>query len=325
MRRNDSIAYGAKAANLGELVSVRIPGAVVPGGFSVPFHYYDRFMRANGFDKEIERLLDDLDFVHNPRVRRQKLTELRAKIQNGKFDAKLRAEIIRKRRTELLGKGVFIRSSSNAEDLPNFSGAGLYTSVSNVKEADKIIEGVKTVWASLWNFDAYEARERSFINHRGVYMSAFIQIGVNMDNGGVLITKDPFDPENKNAVYISATWGHNLQITNPNEAVNNTSQQKPKKQVVPEQLLYTPKSNAIQILTRSTLESVVTFDERGGLKETPVSTERRVLSDRAVRDLVRIANSIKRVFGGREQDIEWGIMNGRIYILQARPFVDEKL
>jgi hypothetical protein len=80
----------------------------------------------------------------------------------------------------------------------------------------------------------------------------------------------------------------------------------------------------VQILTRSTLESVVTFDESGGLKEIPVSAERRVLSDRAVRDLVRISNNIKRVFGGKEQDIEWGIMNGQIFILQARPFVEKK-
>jgi hypothetical protein len=30
------------------------------------------------------------------------------------------------------------------------------------------------------------------------------------------------------------------------------------------------------------------------------------------------------MFGGTEQDIEWGIMKGRIYIVQARPYVEVK-
>ena len=324
MRRKDSIAYGAKAANLGELVNSRLVGAVVPNGFGVPFYYYSKFMKDNGLENEIENLMDDNDFVHNPRVRRQKLEEFRRKIQNGKFDEKLKAEIIRKWRTELGARPVFVRSSSNSEDLSNFSGAGLYTSVPNVKEADKIIEAVKTVWASLWNFDAYESRERNFIEHTGVYMSAFIQTAVNMDDGGVLITKDPFDPENKGTVYISAVWGHNLQVTNPNELVNNSAE-KTKKTVIPEQILFTPKSNSLQVLTRSTLENIVTFDEKGGLKEMPVSTERRVLTDLAVRNLVKVSNGIKRVFGGTDQDIEWGMIKGRIFILQARPYVDKKI
>ena len=322
MRRKDSIAYGAKAANLGELMNAKIVGATVPNGFSVPFFYYDKFMEDNGFDKGIDNLMNDINFVHNPKIRRQKLEEFRKSIQNGTFDETLKAEIIKKWKTELGGKGVFVRSSSNSEDLQKFNGAGLYTSVANVKEADKLIEAVKTVWASLWNFDAYEARERNFVEHDGVYMSAFIQLAIDMDNGGVLVTKDPFDVDNKGAVYISAAWGHNLQITNPNEQVNNSGT-KPKIKVVPEQILFTPKSNSVQVLTRSNLENIITFDENGGLKETPVSTERRVLSDKTVRELVKVATAVKKSFGNKnDQDIEWGIMDGRIFLLQARPYIN---
>jgi phosphoenolpyruvate synthase/pyruvate phosphate dikinase len=43
-----------------------------------------------------------------------------------------------------------------------------------------------------------------------------------------------------------------------------------------------------------------------------------------VRDLVKVAGAVKKVFGNKnEQDIEWGIMNGKIYLLQARPYVDK--
>ena len=38
-------------------------------------------------------------------------------------------------------------------------------------------------------------------------------------------------------------------------------------------------------------------------------------------DLVSAATDIKRVFGQRDQDIEWAYMKGQIYIVQSRPFV----
>jgi hypothetical protein len=311
MRKKDSIVYGAKSANLGEMMNARIPTLLVPDGFTVPFHWYDRFMRENKFNDRIDEFLDNLDFVHNPRVRRQRLEEFRAQIQAGEFDAQLRAEIIAKWKTQLRGQPVFVRSSSNAEDLPNFSGAGLYSSVANVRGEEEIIKAVKKVWSSLWNFDAYEARVRNYVNQREVYMSALIQVGVNMQSGGVLITKDPFDPENENAVYVAAVWGHNEGIT--------------ANKFVPEQVLYNPKSNAIQILTLSQQESILKFGEDGDLIETnEEAPPRRVLTDRNVRELVRIAGQIKRIFGGvKEQDIEWGMLNGRLYVLQARPYLEK--
>ena len=310
MRARDSIAFGGKSANLGEMINAKNPNIVVPEGFTVPFYWYDKFMRENGFNDKIDELMNDLDFVHNPRIRRQKLEEFRAEINNAKFDENLKTEIINKWRTELGGQGVFVRSSSNAEDLPNFSGAGLYSSVANVKTDEKVIEAVKKVWASLWNYEAYEARVRNYVNQREVFMSALIQVGLNMDSGGVLITKDPFDPENKNAVYVAAVWGHNEKVT--------------ANAFVPEQVLYNPKSNAVQVLTLSQQNSVLKFGESGDLIETNETFERRVLNDKNVRELVKTAGLIKKIFGNKkEQDIEWGIMGGKVYILQSRPYIEK--
>ncbi len=321
MRKKDSIIYGSKSANLGEVVRLnKLKSFEVPDGFGIPFVYYKKFMESNGFDKTVENFLTDNDFIHNPSHRRKKLEEFRATIQKGTFDEKLRAEIIKKWKASLGGQAVFVRSSSNAEDAGNFSGAGLYSSVNNVTEEEKIIEGVKTVWASVWNFAAYEARERNFVEHAETYMAVLVQVGVKMDNGGVMITKDPYDKENKGAVYISATWGHNIGVTTPGEGVTDKS----KKIAIPEQILFTPKSNSIQILTRSDQETMFVPDAQGGLREVPFTGKRRVLTDAVARNLVKIAGQIKRMFGGVEQDIEWGIMNGRVYIVQARPYVEAK-
>ena len=77
----------------------------------------------------------------------------------------------------------------------------------------------------------------------------------------------------------------------------------------------------MQVLTRSEEDSLLTFDERGGIKEIPIRGERIVLSDDVVRRLATAAANIKRVFGGKEQDIEWVFMHGQIYIVQSRPYI----
>ncbi|MBV9241787.1 MAG: pyruvate, phosphate dikinase, partial [Acidobacteria bacterium] len=233
-----------------------------------------------------------------------------------KVDPALRADIVNRWKTQLGGKPVFVRSSSNSEDLPNFSGAGLYTSVANVRDEDKIIEAVKTVWASLWNFQGYEARVRNYVSQDDVYMSAFVQLGVDMEKGGVMITKDPFDDRAKDNVYISAVCGHNTKVT-ANDGV-------------PEQVLFNPRSNSVVVMTLSQQKGALRFDTTSGdLKETTdvcaAGPKKRVLTDFQARSLARAAIAIRSAFPGRkEQDIEWGIIGNRIYIVQSRPYIDKK-
>ncbi|MEQ1764332.1 MAG: PEP/pyruvate-binding domain-containing protein [Pyrinomonadaceae bacterium] len=311
MRKKDSIIYGAKAANQGEILKARVPGIILPDGFSIPFYWYDAFMKQHGFDERIGDLMEDLDFVHNPKYRREKLEQFRNDIQKAEFDDGLRTAVIQRWRTQLGGRPVFVRSSSNAEDLPKFSGAGLYSSVANVREADKLIDGVKKVWASLWKFEAYEARVRNYVDQKRVYMSALVQLGVDMQKGGVMITKDPFDEQSKDSVYISAVCGHNSNV------VNNTG--------LPEQILFNPKSNSVVVMTLSQQENALEFDDVGDLRSTTdkcANASKRVLTDLQARSLARTAIRIRGVFGKEPQDIEWGILKGRVYIVQARPYID---
>lgn len=302
------IAYGAKSANLGELVHARLPGFVVPPGFTIPFYYYDQFLRENKLDDAIYTMMNDQKFVHDPAYRREYLARLRGDFQKGTFNEKLRSEVLRRLHAEFPGKGVFARSSTNSEDLPNFNGAGLYTSMPNLRTDDQLIDGIKTVWASVWNFEAYEARERAGIEHSKIYMAVLIQEGINSESSGVMITTDPFNKTRKvPAIYISAKRGLGMRVVEG--------------QRIAEQVVFLPRANAVQVLTRSEEDSLLTFDERGGIKEIPISGERAVLSDAVVRRLAAAASGIKLIFGGKDQDIEWAYMKGQLYIVQARPFI----
>jgi len=300
-------AYGSKSANLGEVARSRLAGVVVPPGFGIPIYYYDRFVKENGLEEAVFEMMNDQRFVHDPPYRRERLAAMRERFRAGKLSAELREALLKKVRAEYAGKGLFVRSSSNVEDLPNFNGAGLYDTVPNVKEEEKLVEAVKTVWASLWNFEAYEARERANVDHSKAYMGVLVQEGVNADSAGVMITTDPFDADNRGAIYISAKRGLGIKVVEGKR--------------IPEQVLFLPRANSVKVLTRSEEESLLTFDEGGGVKEVPISGERAVLTDEVVRKLARAASLIKGVFRGREQDIEWVYMGGRIYIVQSRPFV----
>ena len=301
------IAYGAKSANLGEVMRARLPGISVPNGFTLPFYYYDQFIKENKLEDSIYEMLNDQRFVHDPAYRRDRLAEMRERIKAGKMNERLQAEVARRLRAEYAGKGMFVRSSTNSEDLPNFNGAGLYTTMPNVKGEPEMVEAIKAVWASIWNFEAYEARERAGIDHMKVYMGVLIQEGINSESSGVMITTDPYDRDNKSAIYISAKRGLGIKVVEGKK--------------IAEQIIFRPRTNAVSVLTRSEEDSLLTFDEKGGVREIPITGERAVLTDEVVRRLVRAATAIKRVFGGTEQDIEWAYMRGQIYILQSRPYL----
>jgi hypothetical protein len=307
-RARDAVRYGAKSANLGELINLKNPGIAVPPGFTVPFRFYQEFIRRNKLEERIAAVVEEDRFVHDPVYRKARLAEIRRWIQEGRHTDEFRQMVLEKIRREYEGKGVFARSSTNAEDLPNFSGAGLYTTVPNVRTGDQLMEAIKTVWASVWNYEAYEARESFGMNHFGVYPAVLIQEGIDAESAGVAITKDPFDPADRGAVYVNAKRGLGIKVVEGRR--------------VAEQVIYRPRSNSLQVLTRSDEDTQLSFDERGGVKEVKIEMRRAVLTDEMVRRLARAALQIKRAFGGRDQDIEWLYMRGQLYIVQSRPYIE---
>jgi rifampicin phosphotransferase len=311
-RRTDTKRFGAKSANLGEVLHAvkigMVRDIIVPPGFTIPFFYYEQFLRENKLDETILELLGNDRFNHDAAYRKERLAELRSKIQNSKLNDEFARAVLAKKQRLFGDKGVFARSSTNSEDLPNFNGAGLYTSVPNVRDDQAVLAAIKTVWASLWNYEAYEARESFGLNHSGVYPAVLIQEGINAEAAGVLITINPFDRTNRGAVYINAKRGLGIRVVEGRR--------------VPEQLLYLPKVNAVRVLTRSGDDTLLTFDERGGVREVKIEPNRAVLTDAVVRRLARAALQIQRIFRGVPQDIEWITIGTQIYVVQSRPYVE---
>jgi phosphoenolpyruvate synthase/pyruvate phosphate dikinase len=90
------------------------------------------------------------------------------------------------------------RSSTNAEDLDGFTGAGLYTSNTGVKsDWDDVLDAVRTVWSSVWFFRAFEERAFRSIDHRAVGLALLVHMSFPDPYeaaNGVALTGNPFDP-----------------------------------------------------------------------------------------------------------------------------------
>lgn len=306
-RARDARRFGAKSANLGEIMNAHPAGVVVPPGFTIPFHFYDEFIHQNGLVERIREAVEDDRFVHDPKHRKARLAEIRRWIEKGRHDTIFRRRVLEKARREYGGKGLFVRSSTNAEDLPDFSGAGLYTTVPNVRGGEQLMEAIKVVWASIWNFEAYEARESYGMSHFGVYPAVIVQEGIPAESAGVVVTTDPFNPSNREAIYVNAKRGLGIKVVEGKR--------------VAEQVIYDGASDSVRVLTRSDEDTMLAFDDRGGVKEVAIEPNRSVLTDSMIRRLARAAMRIKRVFGDRDQDIEWLFANGKLYVVQSRPYV----
>jgi rifampicin phosphotransferase len=310
-RASDVIRTGAKAANLGEVASrIRTMVSVdfkVPPGFSIPFAYYADFVAVNHLDSDIDAVINDPQVQNDPIIRRARLKALRERFAQAPFDANLLRLLAARRDMIIGGGGVFARSSTNSEDLPGFNGAGLYTSVPNVIGDAALAAAVKTVWASVWNDAAFDARAAAGIAHKSVMAAVLIQRGMNADAAGVMITENPFEPSEYGAIFINAKRGLGIRVVEGRK--------------VAEQLLYRPDPESIQVLTRSTDDTKLIFDASGGVREQPVEPGRAVLTDAIARRLAKVGALIEHMFAGKPQDIEWLIIGEAIYVVQSRPYL----
>jgi hypothetical protein len=192
VRLEDAETVGAKAAQLGEVCSL---GLTTPGGFTIPFHHYVAHLAQDGIAASIPAMLADAAFTSDGHARDAALADLRARIEHAPIDPALLRQIARRVRAEAPNARWIFRSSTNAEDLPGFTGAGLYRSIVVPAHAtdDQIAGAIREVWASVWLLGAFEEREWYRVQHDQVAMGILAQPFVDgAVANGVAITANPY-------------------------------------------------------------------------------------------------------------------------------------
>ena len=209
---------GAKAAQMAQLS--RVEGLITAGGFAIPFSAYLDHLRQAGLDAELSAMLDDPAFAREPRARSQRLANLRAAILDHPVQPELLAEVHRRLEAWAPQRRTLFRSSTNAEDLDGFNGAGLYTSLTaRADDPDASVEAaLQTVWASLWSDRAFDERESAHVDQRAVAIGVLVHGAFPAERAnGVAISRNILEPLYRDA-FINAQVGE-ASVTNPAQGV----------------------------------------------------------------------------------------------------------
>ncbi len=247
----DAIRVGVKAANVAELS--RLLGDHAPHGFAVPFGAYLHMLQTTAVTADtcaaaqadclnagraaavcgtaealclpqsatetlathLPRVLADAQFAADSALREAELDSIAWHVRNTTVDPLL-AQALDARVAAVFGTArVRMRSSTNAEDLPGFSGAGLYNSFGADASGPQAASlRVRDTWASVWNWRAFEERNWWNIDHLSVRMGVLVHESFPDERAnGVLITQNIADPVTA-GFYVNVQLGE-ASVTNP--------------------------------------------------------------------------------------------------------------
>ncbi len=326
---DSGILCGPKAANLGELKKLFpehvVEGLVIPFGIfrehmDLPMpgqkgSYWD-FLNAM-FQQAAKLRAGDSPEPEVENYQLRQLEILREAIKNmalkPAFIMSLNDSF-----SSVLGKPlgevpVFLRSDTNMEDLKDFTGAGLNLTLFNVVDREKILQGIKDVWASPYTERSFKWRQRYLLNPENVFPSILVIPSVDVDCSGVLITKG-----------INAGGQEDLTLAFSRGAGGAVDGQAAETYLVGNLYGY-------RLLAPAREPHFNRLPESGGTQRMVANFNQPVLSPsnlEQVREMAhhirtRIPESTRDGYQGA-YDVELGFRKDTLWLFQIRPFVENK-
>lgn len=266
-----------------------------PRGVALPFHLHHLYLTSSpALQQGIGKLkmaleLDALDMIDSLSLDLQHL------MRNTPIPDEV-TRAITGAVPQLLAEGrrLVVRSSSNAEDLPGFSAAGIYDSVTTVRGEQQLMDAVIHVWASLLSPRSVRMRHQVGIALDDTYMGVIIQEYASADLGGVLVTCNPTRREDFRNVYLNCTPG------SPEQVVDGT--------VLPHQYLYNTVEGGGRTVAVGSSGTDLAVDTRAALAQLALAG--RLLQSHFSKDDPDDA-----------LDIEWLMTDeGAFQLVQVRPY-----
>jgi hypothetical protein len=315
---------GPKGANLGELRFAF--GDAVPDGFVIPFGAFRRIL-----DQPIEPggpsawkwmqgrydAIQRAPSYEKKQLAAEMLARLRAWLETvdvgSAFEMQLRSSL-----DEAFGSsrvGVFVRSDTNVEDLPGFTGAGLNQTVPNVVGYDAVLAAVRKVWASPFTERSYSWRQAHMKDPEWVFASVVVQRAFASEKSGVMVSADVDSGE---AGYLTIAV---------NEGVAGVVDGQPA-EVVRVEL----ESGQATLMAQATASQRKVLPPEGGIALRPTSGADRILEPDEIKRLVKLAKEVPARFPSLRTlsgdavpaDVEFAFKDGRLALLQIRPFNESR-
>ena len=216
-------AIGGKAARFGQLSRVidklSIDAAVPEASFAIPFYFYSRHIQRAKVSDLIDYLPKNLEQVDLIFLKAQ-LEQIQIRIKNTPVSKELLETIDRHVLLSDFRRFRF-RSSTNAEDIKGFNGAGLYTSKTGIYgHSTKTFEkALQKVWASAWNYSAFMERAYFGIDQNTVAMGVLSHRSFPSEVvNGVVVTKNLYRPNYRGFV-INSQIGETSVVNPPIDVI----------------------------------------------------------------------------------------------------------
>ncbi len=320
---HSGVFVGPKAANLGQL------GAYFPGrvsaGVALPFGMFYQHVNRR-FDSE-QTVLQELRAAYREAAAMRaagrteseidqfmfgKLARVRRAIQELEYHPETRRAIVDAVRATFgadLSRGVFIRSDTNVEDLPQFSGAGLNLTVPHQRTLEDVLRSIKRVWTSPFSERAYLWRKQILEEQGEIYPSVLLLESVHSEKSGVMITTG-----------LQVGGPTDLTIVTA-EGVGGGVEGEDAETIVVDG------AGAVRLLSQAKAPQrrVLVDREGGGVAWRVSRMPEQLLSPSDVEQLRAVAAEWKTRFTRADDqtvwDIEFGFVGGKLWLFQIRPFV----
>jgi pyruvate,water dikinase len=294
---------GGKARGLGRLLEQSLE---VPPGFVVTTGAYREWMRANGFDGQIERLLARADGV----TALQDVADDALRLLEGAELESSEIDVAYRRLPGGPSVPVAIRSSAIDEDAAGASFAGAQDTHLSITGHREVRRHIVRCWASLFTPAAISYRRRLGLDHRGHAMAVVVQRMVAAEAAGVMFSLDPLSGD-PSQITVESTFGLGGALVSGDVTPDRFSVDK------------------VTLEIRSRVISVKPFADRivdGEVSRVELDSRRAEMSslaDDEVLALARVAKAAERQMD-RAIDMEWALGPGpsgrrHLYLLQARP------
>ncbi len=318
---------GPKAANLGELKK-RYRKAVTEG-LVIPFGVFRELLEqpieAGGpsvfqWMRDQYALVESLrhDPVTRDQILRRFLDQLRHWIVHADGGQEFR-DALRSGMKRTFGPegsyGVFVRSDTNIEDLPGFTGAGLNLTVPHVVGYEKVLEAISRVWASPFTERAYRWRQAFMKQPEHVYVSVLLLKSVPVEKSGVVVTADLElgDP----------AWATIAVNRGVGGAVEGQGA---------EELRLSLGTGERRLMAEATEPFQRMLHPEGGISLVPVVRAEPVLQGDEIEQLTTFVRALPKRFPRLRDaagntvpaDVEFGFFKGRLVLFQIRPFLENR-
>ena len=316
---------GPKAANLGELYH-HYPEAVA-NGLAIPFGIFRSLLdqpAKNGSQTIFEWMEAEYAAIQampsDSAKRAEKMESLRKQLESYILNADPGGDF-RRRLSAAMDKvfgsdgtyGVFVRSDTNVEDLPGFTGAGLNKTIPNVVGFENVLAAIPRVWASPFSKRAFAWRQSHMDHPQHVYSSVLLLRSIPSEKSGVMVTRD-IDTGEPGWLSVAVNEG-------VGGAVDGQAA---------ESLRINLKTGEVRMLAQATTPWRRVLKSTGGMDKELIKGGGTVLRPDEIKQLINLAQDLPQRYpsildaGGNPApaDIEFGFVKGKLQLFQIRPFLE---